>query len=116
MITFEHYLILSGAVFALGIYGVLTRRNLVAIFMSIEIMFNGINIALVSISNFINPALLRTQSVETVMPDVALSGQIFALFVITVAAAEVALGLGIVMMIYRRRQSVDATDLVSLKH
>ena len=56
------------------------------------------------------------QSVETVMPDVALSGQIFALFVITVAAAEVALGLGIVMMIYRRRQSVDATDLVSLKH
>ena len=116
MITFEHYLILSGAVFALGIYGVLTRRNLVAIFMSIEIMFNGINIALVSISNFINPALLRMQSVETVMPDVALSGQIFALFVITVAAAEVALGRGIVMMIYRRRQSVDATDLVSLKH
>ena len=56
------------------------------------------------------------QSVETVMPDVALSGQIFALFVITVAAAEVALGLGIVMIIYRRRQSVDATDLVSLKH
>ena len=116
MITFEHYLILSGAVFSLGIYGVLTRRNLVAIFMSIEIMFNGINIALVSVSNFINPAFLRMQQTETAMPDIALSGQIFALFVITVAAAEVALGLGIVMMIYRRKQSVDATDLASLRH
>jgi NADH:ubiquinone oxidoreductase subunit K len=116
MITFEHYLILSGAVFALGIYGVLTRRNLVVIFMSIEIMFNGINIALVAISNFINPASLRVHQTGISMPDIALSGHIFALFVITVAAAEIALGLGIVMMIYRRRQSVDATDLVSLKH
>ena len=116
MITFEHYLILSGAVFSLGIYGVLTRRNLVTIFMSIEIMFNGINIALVSISNFINPVFLRIHQTEAAIQDIALSGQIFALFVITVAAAEVALGLGIVMMVYRRRQSVDATDLASLKH
>lgn len=116
MASFENYLILSGMVFSLGVYGILSRRNLVAVFMSIEIMFNGINIALVAITNFIAPISLRISSTPAPISEIHLSGQIFALFVITIAAAEVALGLGIVMMIYRRSRSVDVTDLTSLKH
>ncbi len=89
----EHYLILSAVLFCIGLYGALSRRNTVVILMSIEIMLNAVNVALVAFSRYIVPLLL--------------TGQIFALFVIVVAAAEVAVGLAIIIALYRSRETVD---------
>jgi len=89
----EHYLILSAILFSVGLYGVLSKRNAVVILMCIEIMLNAVNIALVAFSRYIVPT--------------ALTGQIFALFVMVVAAAEVAVGIAIIMAIYRSRDSVE---------
>ncbi|MBM3148423.1 MAG: NADH-quinone oxidoreductase subunit NuoK [Chloroflexi bacterium] len=89
----EHYLILSAILFSIGLYGVLSKRNAVVILMCIEIMLNAVNIALVAFSRYIVPT--------------ALTGQIFALFVMVVAAAEVAVGIAIIMAIYRSRDSVE---------
>ena len=91
--------VLSALLFSIGIYGVLARRNAVLILMSIEIMLNAVNINLVAFG------LLR----ETVV------GQVFALFVITVAAAEVGAGLAIVILIYRNRHSIDLTEVDLMK-
>lgn len=100
-ITLEHYLILSAVLFCVGIYGVLAKRNAVVILMCIELMLNGVNIAMVAFSRYIVPA--------------ALTGQVFAIFVMTVAAAEVAVGLAIVIAIYRSRQSIDVVDINLMK-
>ena len=100
-IGLENYLVLSAALFAIGLFGVLARRNVVVIFMSIELMLNGVNVALVAFSRYIAPA--------------ALTGQIFAIFVITVAAAEVAIGLAILLSIFARRATVDASEINLLK-
>ncbi|MBM4452655.1 MAG: NADH-quinone oxidoreductase subunit NuoK [Chloroflexi bacterium] len=89
----EHYLILSAILFSIGLYGVLSKRNAVVILMCIEIMLNAVNIALVAFSRYVVPT--------------ALTGQIFALFVMVVAAAEVAVGIAIIMAIYRSRDSVE---------
>ena len=89
----EHYLILSALLFCIGLYGVLAKRNAVVILMCIEIMLNAVNIALIAFSRYIVPT--------------ALTGQIFAIFVIAVAAAEAAVGIAIIMAIYRNRDSVD---------
>jgi len=89
----EHYLILSALLFSIGLYGVLAKRNAVVILMCIEIMLNAVNIALIAFSRYIVPT--------------ALTGQIFAIFVIAVAAAEAAVGIAIIMTIYRNRDSVD---------
>lgn len=89
----EHYLILSAILFSIGLYGVLSKRNAVVILMCIEIMLNAVNIALVAFSRYIVPTVL--------------TGQIFALFVMVVAAAEVAVGIAIIMAIYRSRDSVE---------
>jgi len=84
---------LSALLFSIGLYGVLAKRNAVVILMCIEIMLNAVNIALIAFSRYIVPT--------------ALSGQIFAIFVISVAAAEAAVGIAIIMAIYRNRDSVD---------
>jgi len=97
----EHYLILSAILFCIGLYGVLAKRNVVVILMCIEIMLNAVNIALVAFSRYIVPA--------------ALTGQIFAIFVIAVAAAEAAVGIAIIMAIYRSRDSVDVDDYDLMK-
>ena len=97
MIELEHYLVLSAIMFCIGFWGALVKRNIVAILMCIEIMFNAVNIAFVAFSRFTTPNLL--------------TGQVFALFVITVAAAEVALGLAIVIATFRIRETVDASDV-----
>ena len=97
MIELEHYLVLSAIMFCIGLWGALVKRNIVAILMCVEIMFNAVNIAFVAFSRFATPTLL--------------TGQVFALFVITVAAAEVALGLAIVIAIYRAQETVDASDV-----
>jgi NADH:ubiquinone oxidoreductase subunit K len=100
-IGLEHYLALSAVLFSIGLFGALAKRNTIAILLSIEIMLNAVNIAMVAFSRFIAP--------------VELTGQVFAIFVMVVAAAEAAVGLGIVMAIYRRRATVDPTEIDSMK-
>lgn len=94
-----HYLALSGILFSIGFYGVITRRNAIAILMSLELMFNAVNINLVAFNRFVTPS-------EFV-------GQIFAIFVIVIAAAEATVGLAIVILIHRNWRSIDA-DRVNL--
>jgi NAD(P)H-quinone oxidoreductase subunit 4L len=94
-----HYLILSAILFSIGLYGVFAKRNAVIILMCIEIMLNAVNIALVAFSRFVTP--------------LALTGQVFAIFVMAVAAAEAAVGIAIIITIYRNRETinVDKFDL-----
>lgn len=100
MIRLAFPLLFSAVLFAVGVYGVLARRNGVLVLMSIELMLNAVNVNLVAFSQFLR--------------DGAFTGQIFALFVITVAAAEVGIGLAIVILIYRNRETinVDEVDLL----
>ena len=101
MIPLYWYLLVAAALFAMGVYGVLARRNAVAILMSIELMLNAVNINLVAFWRYNQPALL--------------SGQAFAVFVFAVAAAEAAVGLALIIAIYRSRQTVVAEDIDMLK-
>ncbi len=101
VIGLEHYIILSSLLFCIGLFGALSKRNAVMILMSLELMFNGVNIAMVAFSRYITPALL--------------TGHIFALFIIVVAAAEVALALGIIVALYRTRESVDVEEAASMR-
>ncbi len=96
-----HYLTLSAILFSIGFFGILTRRNAIAILMSLELMFNAVNINLVAFNRFINPG-------EYV-------GQIFAIFVVVVAAAEATVGLAIIILIYRNWRSIDADRVNLLK-
>ncbi len=107
-ITLNHFLILSAMLFCIGLYGALAKRNAVAILMGIELMFNAVNVALVAFSHFVQPVPLPGQTVP-------LHGQVFAIFILTVAAAEAALGLAIVFAIYRRRDTIDADQLNLMK-
>jgi NAD(P)H-quinone oxidoreductase subunit 4L len=97
-----HYLTLGGALFCLGLYGVLAQRHAVRVLMSLELMLNAVNIVLVAFSN----------DVVTATP---LRGQIFSLFVIAVAAAEASVALAIFLLMYRHYQSVDMEKIDSLK-
>ncbi|MFC1943975.1 NADH-quinone oxidoreductase subunit NuoK [Chloroflexota bacterium] len=106
-ITLEHYLILSAALFCVGFFGVLVKRNTVVMLMCIEIMLNAVNIALVAFSRFLeHPDGIR---------ELVFTGQVFTIFVITVAAAEAAVGLAIIIASYRSRQSIDVEDADSMK-
>ncbi len=116
--SLENFLILSGIIFCIGLYGTLTKRNVITILMCLELMFNAVNIAAVAMSRYILPAPLAadpTATAEEVL-QFLLTGQIFAVFIITVAAAEVALGLAIVIALYRNRETVDASQANLLKH
>jgi len=95
MVDVTHYLILSTIVFSIGVVGVLTRRNVIIILMSIELMLNSVNLNLVAFSD-------RLQD---------LSGQVFAVFVIVVAAAEAAVGLGIVIALFRNKETVNVDEI-----
>jgi len=103
MISLEHVIGLSAILFAIGIIGVVTRRNLIVILMSIELMLNAVNLAFVGFN--------RMWAAEGGVYD----GQVFVLMVITVAAAEVAVGLGIVISMFRNRDSVNIEDVSLLK-
>jgi NADH-quinone oxidoreductase subunit K len=105
MITLGDYLIVSGILFAIGFAGVMMRRNLIIILMSLELMLNAANLSLVAFSRF------RVDS--TGLPNY--NAQVFVFFIITVAAAEVAVGLAILVALYRARQTTDAKDISSLK-
>ena len=95
MITPYHYLVLSAALFTIGVIGVMLRRNIIIIFMSIELMLNAVNINLVAFSSQLHDAI----------------GQVFAIFVIAVAAAEAAVGLGIILAFYRNKETVNIDEM-----
>ncbi|GAB4426185.1 MAG: NADH-quinone oxidoreductase subunit NuoK [Anaerolineae bacterium] len=101
MVPLWMYLVVAAGLFSIGLFGVLSRRNAIAILMSIELMLNAVNINLVAFWRYQTP--------------VDLSGQAFAAFVFVVAAAEVAVGLALIISIYRRRRSVIAEDVNMLK-
>lgn len=96
-----HYLTLAAILFSIGFFGLLTRRNAIALLMSLELMFNAVNINLVAFNRFVSPDKYI--------------GQIFALFVIVVAAAEATVGLAIVILVYRNWRSIDADRVDLLK-
>ena len=100
-IPLSWYLILAAALFCIGAYGVLVRRNAIAILLGVELMLNAVNINLVAFWRYLDPALM--------------AGQVFAVIVFAVAAAEVAVGLALIISIYRRRKTVVADDINLLK-
>jgi NADH-quinone oxidoreductase subunit K len=98
-ISLDHYIYLSVALFCVGVAGVLIRRNLLVVFMSIELMLNAVNVMLTAVSAFRgDPA-----------------GQVFVFFIMLVAAAEIAVGLGILTMVYRNTRSIDVKEYTRLK-
>jgi len=105
MITLGDYLIVSAILFAIGFAGVMLRRNLIIILMSLELMLNAANLSLVAFSRFRIGA--------NGLPDY--NAEVLVFFVITVAAAEVAVGLALVVALYRARQTTDVDDITSLK-
>jgi len=94
-----HYLTVSAILFALGTYGVLTRRNAIVIFMCIELMLNSVNLTFIALSRHLN----------------SLDGQIFVFFVMTVAAAEAAVGLALMIAFFRNRETIDVEQINMLK-
>ena len=98
-IGLDHYLVVSALLFCLGLLGIVVRRNLIVMYMGLELMLNAANLALVAFSHF----------------NADLNGQILVFFIITVAAAEVAVGLALIVAIYRKRKTTDVTDLTTLK-
>ena len=101
MVPLSWYLILSAALFSIGMFGVLARRNAIAILLGIELMLNAVNINLVAFWRYLDP--------------VQITGQVFAIIVFAVAAAEVAVGLALVISVYRNRKTVVADDLDMMK-
>ena len=99
MVPLSYYLVLSAILFGLGVTGFLVKRNIITLFMSIELMLNAVNLAFVAFSQALNK----------------LDGQVFVLFVIVVAAAEAAVGLGIIIMIVRNRQTLNVESVNLLK-
>jgi NADH-quinone oxidoreductase subunit K len=99
MITTTHYMVLSAALFTLGVVGVMTRRNIIILLMSIELMLNAVNINLVAFSYQLQNAV----------------GQVFAVFVIVIAAAEAAVGLAIILAFYRNKETVNIDEMNLLR-
>src|SRR5512143_1464933 len=99
MVPLSWYLVLSGALFTIGVIGFLIRRNIIILFMSIELMLNAVNLAFVAFSRYLN----------------SMDGQIFVFFVMTVAAAEAAVGLAIILAIFRTKATVNADEINLMK-
>ncbi len=99
LVPLNHYIMLSAIIFSIGVIGVLVRRNAIVIFMSVELMLNAVNLLLTAFSVYSNDP----------------SGQVFVFFIIALAAAEVAIGLAIIVMIYRNTNSIDINVLNRLK-
>lgn len=110
-LTLNHFLVLSAVIFAIGLFGALSKRNTVAILMCIELMFNAINISLVAFSRF---GVSQGATPEAAALNQA-TGQVFALFIIAVAAAEASVALAILLSIYRSRRTVSVEDINLLK-
>lgn len=99
MITITHYLVLSAILFTLGVVGVLMRRNAIVIFMCIELMLNAVNISFVAFAHYLN----------------SMQGQMFVFFTMTVAAAEAAVGLAIIVAVFRNKETVNIDDMNIMK-
>ena len=99
MVTLQHYLILSAVLFCLGIVGVMFRRNLIVILMSLELMLNAVNLTFIAFSRYLD----------------SIEGQIFVLFIMVVAAAEVAVGLAVAVAIFRESGSFDVNNVNLMK-
>ncbi|ADD66827.1 NADH-ubiquinone oxidoreductase chain 4L [Denitrovibrio acetiphilus DSM 12809] len=99
MLTLAHYLVLSGIIFAIGMAGVLVRRNLIVMFMSLELMLNAVNINLAAFSNYLQ----------------SMTGQIFIVFVMAVAAAEAAVGLALIITMFRNKQTINADEINTMR-
>lgn len=99
MISVYHYMILSAILFAIGTFGVLTRKNMIVIFMCIELMLNSVNLTFIALSRHLGN----------------MDGQIFVFFVMTVAAAEAAVGLALIIAFYRNKESIEVDDFSLLK-
>jgi NADH-quinone oxidoreductase subunit K len=99
MVPISHYTILSAVLFAIGVLGVLTRRNVIVIFMSVELMLNAVNLSFVAFARHYGEA----------------TGQVFVFFVMTVAAAEVAVGLAIIIALFRNRETINVEEINLLK-
>jgi NADH-quinone oxidoreductase subunit K len=99
VVPLSWYVVLGGAVFCIGILGFLTRRNVIIMLMSIELMLNGVNITLVAFNHYLQD----------------MRGQILALFIITVAAAEVAVGLALIIALFKNKQTVNVDELDIMK-
>lgn len=98
-LTLTHFLTVSALLFIIGMLGVLTRKNVLIIFMSVELMLNAVNLSLIAFGRYLD----------------SLVGQVFAIFVITIAAAEAAIGLGLILVLGRREDTVDVTSVHLLK-
>ena len=99
MLSLHHYLILSGILFSIGTMGVLVRRNAIVIFMCVELMLNAVNLTFIAFSRYLGN----------------IDGQIFVFFVMTVAAAEAAVGLALMIAFYKNRESIDVEDMNIMK-
>jgi NADH-quinone oxidoreductase subunit K len=99
MLALENYLILSAIIFAIGTIGVLTRRNAIVIFMCVEMMLNAVNLTLIAFSKYLGN----------------IDGQVFVFFIMTVAAAEAAVGLALMIAFYKNRESIDIEDMNVMK-
>ena len=99
MLALNNYLILSAIIFAIGTVGVLTRRNAIVIFMCVEMMLNAVNLTLIAFSKYLGN----------------IDGQIFVFFIMTVAAAEAAVGLALMIAFYKNRESIDIEDMNVMK-
>ena len=99
MIPLQHYLILSAALFTLGVIGVMVRRNLIVILMCLELMLNAVNLTFVAFARYLG----------------SMEGQIFVLFIMVVAAAEVAVGLAIAVAVFRQKGSINVNDINLMK-
>lgn len=109
-LTLNHYLFVSGLLFAIGLGGVILRRNLIIIFLGLELMLNAANLSLVAFSRF------NTIANEANQLTPNYHGHILVFFIITVAAAEVAVGLAIIVALFRARQTTNVEDLQTLRH
>lgn len=98
-LTLGHFLTVSAILFVIGMLGVLTRRNVLLIFMSVEMMFNAVNLSLIAFGRYLD----------------SMVGQVFAVFVITIAAAEAAIGLGLILVLARRQDTVDVASVNLLR-
>jgi len=105
MVPIDYYIILSAILFAIGVAGVVFRRNALVIFMSVELMLNAANLAMVAFSTVLKPPAGQP----------VFSGQIFVFFVIAVAAAEVAVGLALIVEIFKSKRSIDVDQMNSMK-
>lgn len=99
MVSIHHYLVVSAILFSLGTFGVLTRRNAIVIFMCVELMLNAVNLSFIALSSYLGN----------------MDGQVFVFFVMTVAAAEAAVGLALMIAFFRNKESIDVEDFNLLK-